>query len=406
MLNSFKDNYPFVDKKNFILPKDKKISMFGSGLIAKKTIDFFKNQKFDVIFDNSENLWDQKFKDLIIQNPKTINNEYFIIITSSSYKEISDQLIKIKFQPYKDFIISPVLNDTKIINELENVKRSLIFSSGSPPSEDPKFGGGVYKLDIDGFKWNCTKVVSGNCYGILKKDNKFFVVDEQNGILEINNKLEIENKYAIDKNLRPHGISFHKKTDTFIINSTEQDAILFYDLKFKLRQKIELSNKKTNTGLRHHHINDNLVIDDSLFVSMFSFSGNYQKEVYDGVILEYNLLDLKESPKVLKNELWMPHNIKFFNKSLFILNSLPGELLGYNMQIIGKFPAFTRGLAHDGKYFFIGQSKNRNHSKYLGTSNNISIDAGIILFDENTKVSRFLQVDPRISEIHAIEIID
>ena len=55
---------------------------------------------------------------------------------------------------------------------------------------------------------------------------------------------------------------------------------------------------------------------------------------------------------------------------------------------------------------FIGQSKNRNYSKYLGLNNNISIDAGIIMFDENTKVSRFFQLDPRISEVHSIEIID
>ena len=98
-------------------------------------------------------------------------------------------------------------------------------------------------------------------------------------------------------------------------------------------------------------------------------------------------------------------HIKYFNKSLFILNSLPGQLLGYNMQILGEFPAFTRGLAYDHQHFYIGQSKNRNYSKYLGVSKNISIDAGIILFDEKTKVSRFFQVDPRISEIHAIEIV-
>ena len=179
-----------------------------------------------------------------------------------------------------------------------------------------------------------------------------------------------------------------------------------YDRNFKFIYKIDISSKKKNTGIKHHHINDNLILDDSLYVSMFSYSGNYLKEVYDGVILEYDINNLTNNPKIVKNNLWMPHNIKFFNKSLFVLNSLPGELLGYNMQVINKFSAFTRGLAYDGKYFFIGQSKNRNYSKYLGLNNNISIDAGIIMFDENTKVSRFFQLDPRISEVHSIEIID
>ena len=36
---------------------------------------------------------------------------------------------------------------------------------------------------------------------------------------------------------------------------------------------------------------------------------------------------------------------------------------------------------------------------------NISIDAGIIVFDEYTKASRFLQLPPKISEIHSIVLI-
>ncbi len=400
------NNYPFINLNDLDLSKKKKICLFGSGLIAKKTIDFFSDQKIDKIYDNSKNLWNEIFKGLKIYNPNKIKKGEFIIITSSSFGEISQQLVKKKLLPYKDFIISPVLNNIKIISELENKKIKLIFSSGAPPNKNRNFGGGLYQLEINKFEWNCKKILSGNCYGILKKDGKFYVVDEERGILKLSKKLKIEKKYPIPKNLRPHGLSFHKKTNKYFLNSTEQDSVYIFDKNFKLLETVAISKKKLLTGIKHHHINDNLIIDDSLYVSMFSYSGNYIKEVYDGVILEYNLLNLNEQPRVVKDGLWMPHNIKYFNKSLFVLNSLAGEFLGYNMQTIGKFPAFTRGLAYDGKHFFIGQSKNRNYSKYLGLNNNISIDAGVIMFDEKTKVSRYFQIDPRISEVHSIEIID
>jgi len=98
----------------------------------------------------------------------------------------------------------------------------------------------------------------------------------------------------------------------------------------------------------------------------------------------------------------MPHNITFIDGCLTILDSLPGYLRRNNGQITGQFPAFTRGLAYDGMYYFIGQSKNRNISKNIGVSLNTSIDTGILIFDEIKKVSRFIQLPSKISEVHAI----
>ena len=137
---------------------------------------------------------------------------------------------------------------------------------------------------------------------------------------------------------------------------------------------------------------------------MFSRTGNWQNDVFDGCILEFDI-ETKENLGPIKENLWMPHNIQMIDGSLHVLNSLTGELLANNFQVIGKFPAFTRGLDFDGIYYFIGQSRNRNYSKNIGVSKNISIDAGIIVFDEITKASRFLQLPPKISEIHSILLI-
>ena len=119
--------------------------------------------------------------------------------------------------------------------------------------------------------------------------------------------------------------------------------------------------------------------------------------------IEFNIVT-KELVGPVVSDLWMPHNIKLIDGSLTLLDSLRGYLLTNNAQVVGEFPAFTRGLDHDGSYYYIGQSKNRNYSKNLGLSKNISIDAGIVVFDEFTKVSRFLQLPPKLSEIHSIII--
>ena len=100
----------------------------------------------------------------------------------------------------------------------------------------------------------------------------------------------------------------------------------------------------------------------------------------------------------------MPHNPKIFNGNFYVNDSLRGNLLGNNFNIVSNFKSFTRGLANDGSYFYIGQSKNRNFSRNIGITNNTSIDSGIVILDEKSKVSRFLQLSLHLSEIHSIEI--
>ena len=134
-----------------------------------------------------------------------------------------------------------------------------------------------------------------------------------------------------------------------------------------------------------------------------SETGNWKLDVFDGAILEFDI-ETKELVAPVVKDLWMPHNIKVIDGSLTLLDSLKGHLLTNNMQFSGDFPAFTRGLDHDGQYYYIGQSRNRNYSKNLGLSKNISIDAGVIIFDDQTKASRFLQLPPKLSEIHSIQL--
>ena len=383
--------------------KKRKIILFGSGNIAEKTHRIL-NSKIYAIADNSKNLWHTKDLDVEIIDPKKLNENsqnFFVIICTTSYAEVSSQLQKYKYKYGKDFIISPILNDLRIIDEFENYKKKIIFTSGSPPNENKDYGGGIYEIKWNKHLWKNEKKISGNCYGLIRYNNNYVAIDSDRGIFEFNNKYEILRSKKLPKFSRSHGLSYSTKRNEFYVVCSYMDSILILNEKFKIKDKVKISNKIKYNKTASHHCNDCEYSDNHLYISMFSETGNWKKDVYDGCILEIDLIKKSVNKPIVRN-LWMPHNPKIINGSFYVNDSLKGNLLGNNFNIVGNFPAFTRGLDFDGSFFYIGQSKNRNFSKNIGLSNNISIDAGIIVFDEKTKISKFLQVSPKISEIHSI----
>ena len=384
----------------------RKIILFGAGPIAEKSFRRLQDFELKNIVDNARNLWGKHELGVEIINPEFLKNskKYFVVICTTSFNEVSEQLTAYGLTSGADFCVSPILNDLQIIDDLQNIQQKMLFSSGSPKQDDPTFGGGLYELELDGDVWQHRKVFSGNCYGIEKFGENYLTVDQEIGIFEFNRDYEIIRSRPLPSGIRAHGVRYSKKHQRIYVVGSYLDGILVLDDEFNVVDEIALSYKKKRTGTPKHHCNDCLVIDDSLFVSMFSQTGNWQQDSFDGCVVEIDLVT-HEKVGVLVDGLWMPHNIEFINGSLHLLNSLPGELLTNNFSVVGQFPAFTRGLAHDGIYYYIGQSRNRNYSKNIGISKNISIDAGIIVFDDHTKASRFLQLPPKISEIHSIQIL-
>ena len=281
----------------------------------------------------------------------------------------------------------------------------MLFTSGSPTQDNELYGGGVYELEVNGDEWRHKKVISGNCYGLIKFGENFISVDTERGIFEFDKDYKTVRSKELHHGIRAHGVDYSEKHEKFFIVGSYLDGVIILNKDFDILDQINVSHKRERAGKPYHHCNDCLVIEDSLYVSMFSMTGNWQRDIFDGAILEYDIETNKLVGPVIQN-LWMPHNIQFIEGSLHVLDSLPGQLKTNNAKVIGEFPAFTRGLAHDGVYYYIGQSRNRNYSKNIGVSKNVSIDTGIIIFDSYTKVSRFLQLPPKISELHAIVLFD
>jgi len=403
-------NIPFsriqdINKKS----KGKKIVLFGSGIIAEKTTRILINSTISAIVDNASNLWGQLQQGVEIVSPEFLQTpageNSLVIICTTSFVEVSEQLENMGFNGENDYFVSPVINDLRIIDELETISKRMLFTSGSPMQDNDLYGGGIYELTVDGDEWQHKKIISGNCYGMIKHNENFISVDTERGIFEFDTNYNIIRSKQLPEGIRAHGVDYSVEHDKFFVVGSYLDGVLVLDHNFSVIDEIRISYKRERTGKPHHHCNDCLVVGDSLYVSMFSMTGNWKRDLYDGAILEYDIVTKELVGPVIQG-LWMPHNIKFIDGSLHVLDSLPGQLKTNNASVIGDFPAFTRGLAHDGVYYFIGQSRNRNHSKNIGISNNVSIDAGIIVFDAHTKASRFLQLPPKISEIHSILLLD
>jgi hypothetical protein len=385
------------------------ITLFGVGAIAEKTARLLGENRIHSIVDNASNILGEEHLGIIVSSPDSLakkeGEKSFVIICTTSFAEVSEQLEVLGLVSKEDYCVSPILNDLRIIDELENVTKKLLFTSGSPKQDSPLYGGGIYELTIDRDKWHHKKVIEGNCYGLIKFGSNFISVDTERGIFEFDESYNIIRSVELPSGTRAHGVDYSAKHDKFFVVGSYLDGVLVLDNNFEPVDKISVTYKKDRTGNPHHHCNDCLVKDDSLYVSMFSATGNWKRDIFDGAVLEFDIETNELIGPAIQN-LWMPHNISFIEGSLHVLNSLQGQLKSNNMQVIGEFPAFTRGLDHDGMFYYIGQSRNRNYSKNIGVSLNTSIDAGIIVFDGITKVSRFLQLPPKLSEIHTIRLLD
>lgn len=383
------------------------VVLFGAGKLSRDLISQLGDKILGIV-DNNPNMIGLMEAGFKVQNPTFFLSESykkpFFVICTTSFADVGEQLKTHGLTVGNDFCASPSLSGLLPALRLESLKRKLLFTSGFRPSDRKDSGGGLYLLDIDGLDFAYRKVHSGTCHGLLKKDGLIYCVDQAKGFLVFNEDLELMETHEIAHGLRPHGIDWCNATGEYFVAASRRDCVVIFDEVFKEVERIHLSDKFKQANAPVHHINDLCVVGSSVYATMFSITGNYQKDIFDGGILELDATSRKVLGPVMDN-LWMPHNPKYLNGGICVCDSLPGYLRRNNGQIAGNFPAFTRGLACDDDFYYVGQSRNRNFSNAVGISKNISLDASIIAFDDETKLSRSMPLSPRMSEVHAIEVL-
>lgn len=120
------------------------------------------------------------------------------------------------------------------------------------------------------------------------------------------------------------------------------------------------------------------------------------------------------SSEVICRGLCMPHSPRIYEDRLWILNSGKGEL-GYidlesgQLNPVASMPGFTRGLAFNGKFAFVGLSMIRETAVFGGVPiaerrNELCCGVGIIDLSTGKTVAVF-QFLSGVSEIFAVEIL-
>ncbi len=387
------------------LGETRPLLLFGRGNNAERTARTAGITPATVI-DNNPNVWGTTQMGVPVAGPEAIDAAAtprpFVVVCSTSFADICDQLAGLGLTPGDDFAVSPTLENQRIVAELERLTRTLYVTSGLPPS-DGNGGGGIYEIAVDGPTLEWRRVHRGNCHGLMRFGDGFAGIDDDLGLVEFAPDFTVRRNAPLPAGSRAHGLGYSDVLELFVVSCSFSDTLLLLDKDFAVTGEMTISDKRLRDGEAAHHINDVLVVGDSAYVSMFSLSGNWKRGVYDGGLLEFDL-ERRAVAGPVARDLWMPHSPAMIGDSMAVLDSLRGTLLKNNLQEVGRFPGFMRGLTHDGRFHYIGQSRNRNLSYSLGVSNNISIDSGVVVFDETTKVSRTLHLPPAITEIHAVAL--
>lgn len=325
----------------------------------------------------------------------------FIVISTTAFYEVMDDLESWGYRPGIDFAVTPLLIRFKEIEKIKTHERTLLLSSSDSDRSDPHTGGGIYRFHIpDG---RLEKRVYGVTRGFVRHDDNYYVVDAHRGVRIFNKEFEEIDSFLLPPQSTPHGIAVCSERNFLYVVLSRHDRIAAYDLNsHQFVYEISLTNKFRRSEMYEHHMNDIAIVGQSLFVSMFSVTGNVQRNHFDGGIIEYDLVDERVVGDIA-TDLWQPHSVKVIADKICYLDSMRGNLHVGHQRVPTHMNGFMRGIAYDGEYYYIGQSLHRYFDRLDGFSNNISLDCGVHLYDPKTHMTKFYET-LRLNDINTLDI--
>ena len=382
--------------------RDKKVILWGASDWVGKTLDHIV-LPVECIVDHSALNQGVVYEGFEVRSPDMLreldkDKHYIIITTGGHYLSVVEELQEMGYIMGDHFCCSPELNRRQDKEDILTYTATVLFSSPEHTFDDTS-GGGLYTYAINPAK--IEKVYAGKCRGVVRADDNFYVADMLRGIVILNSDFSERSVITLQKNSEPHGITVDSQAGQVLISQPGRDSIARYDIESQKQVgEIRLSEKWSYNKKDNHHINDLCLYGNSIFCSMFSFSGNWPSEVYDGGVIEIDKTTDRVIGPVISG-MWMPHSIQRVNSELVFLNSMRGELRSGVFKTLGSFPHYTRGLAFDGRYYYIGTSEHAYPEKLEGFVNNIGLDGGFYLFDPKTKMSKFFKAE-RTNAVHSI----
>lgn len=361
----------------------KRLIVFGAGARGSTLLRQY-SLPIAYFVDNDFAKWGQCIDEVLIQSPDVLKDEpvdsLAIIISSvDNVDEISTQLRQMGFVKDKDFWVNPDESTPNAIGEINNYQTELLVTCIG-------FNGGLFRLSLP--EDRTTKLIDGCFRGICKVGKYYFVVDEPWGIRQYDEEFrEVDSVEGQGVGLRKlHGIAYHKSSNCLYVVETHLASIGMYQMN-PLRRIGEW--KFRDSTADENAINDLCIEGDDLYLSMHSYTGFWRRGIWDGVTIRANLKDKHNSTEILLRGHEQPHSLSSIDKSFYYCNSYRCELC-CNNEVIATFPGYTRGLAYDGKYFYVGQSEMKHLHRV--TKSNTCVDCGVHIYDPVEKISRFVKM--------------
>lgn len=375
----------------------KKIVLFGSGTVAEKNLNL--NPVF--IVDNNIDLQGGEFHGVPVKSPTELKDNfetYKVVVCTTSVGEVKKQLESYGYQWGVNAEVASLLSERMEMDKLETKKFKFLISCGLPSSAESFSGGGIYIVEETDSYPHIRKVYEGNTHGLIKHENGYVFSCQGKGLVFLNSDLEEIKVIELRSGLRPHGIRKYK--DLWVLVSSYKDSIIAVNDDGNEVFEYKLSSKIDSYNSAQHHCNDLDISGDYAYVSMFSLTGNWKRNSFDGGIMEINLLNGEMKP--ILNNLTMPHSVVCDDSGLKVLNSFKGTLLGNNFDTLATLPGFVRGYDSDYNYHYVGESKNRNFSRMSTGRSPVSIDTKITIIDKKFGFCRSVFLPNPISEVHSV----
>ena len=384
----------------------REVVLFGCSEWAEKT-----HRKMDysplAILDNSQQMQELGVYDgLSVRTPDAFLNTEgerpLVVITTGSFQSAIDELVARGMEAGRDFIMSPVLRNQKIEQDIKALEQELIvLCSDIPVPDSSHSGGGIYTYNTR--TGSLEKQASGKFHQMVEWRGRYYISDEFEGIRIFDANWQEEGVLPALPGGYIHGLTLREADGTLFVANPRRDSVSVMNADTgEHLDELPISTENPPGVSDRHHINDLVFYDDKLFISMFSESGLWRRGCYDGAVacMEPDRGVITGFPV---RDKWMPHSVRFINGEIVFAESMTGDIYRNSNKVLCRMSGFARGIAFDGHYYYIGQSEHRYFDRLQDVSRNIHLNCGIHVYDEATHVSRFHSF-PQLSNIHDIHI--
>lgn len=256
---------------------------------------------------------------------------------------------------------------------------------------------GFYELDLATNSYRHLADCDGR--GLVRWNDHYLGASRNDGIYHFDANLNIVDRHPIPY-VDLHGLEIGPDGLLYAVETAHNRIGVYRMDPFERIDEITVSPAPND----HNHVNDIQIRDGRLLVSMFAYHGswrtNWDNNRFDGAVVEFDLA-AKASKRLLAGSLRMPHTVRLFGDDLCFCESFNLNVVK-NGEILAQFSGYTRGLAYDGRCYFIGQSRMRHWGKHLEP--HLSVDAGIHILDSQNRVSRFVPLPSK--QVYDIVIVN